>query len=317
MEMIILGVDIGGTKVRIGIVRENGEILKTIRFPIKRGLLADFGLDLIRRIENFLDETGYTGKISGIGIGAKGHIDNDANRYVGGSLFTKPEEYDLCQHLKSYFGVSVFIDNDLHATVLAEACWGAGQNKDCFTYVNVGTGLAVGIIDSGRLIRGENNFAGEVGNCLFMPTEKRPFIHNLESVVSGGGFDRELRRMASRYPDSILIAKAQGPDPVISSEIFEACRKGDCLARDLIHDALLMLGYTVINLELALNSKFYVFGGGVMTDIWFFDQFLQKVKAIAEEARLSWNVSMEMSQLGADSAGLLGSVSVFLHNRIM
>jgi glucokinase len=264
-----------------------------------------------------LDETGYKGGISGIGIGAKGHIDNETNRYVRGSLFTGPEKYDLCKQLKSCFDVPVFIDNDLHATVLAEARWGAGKNKDCFAYVNVGTGLAVGMIESWRLIRGKNNFAGEVGTCLFMPTEKRPFIHTLESVVSGGGFDRELRRMASQYPDSILTEKLQRPDPVLSYDIFEAYRKGDSLAQDLINDALLMLSYTIINLELTLNSKFYVFGGGVMTDGWFFDRFRQEVEKNSEEAGVIWDVSMEMSQLGADSAGLLGAASVFLHNRNM
>jgi predicted NBD/HSP70 family sugar kinase len=316
MEMITLGADIGGTKVSIGLVKERGEIIKTMRFPVKRGTLADFGLDLIRQAGDFLDETGYREKISGIGIGAKGNIDNKTNRYVRGSLFTQPDEYDLCGELEDHFGVPAFIDNDLHATVLAEARWGAGQNRDCFTYVNVGTGFAVGMIDSGRLIRGANNFSGEIGNSIFMPVERRPFIHSLESVVSGGGFDRELRRMAGQYPDSMLAAKVRGSEPVLSGDVFEAYRKGDALARDLVNDALLMLAYTIINIEHLLNSKLYIFGGGVVADGWFFERLCEEVERIVKESTgHSWTASMEMSRLGADSAGLLGAASVFLHNR--
>jgi glucokinase len=315
MEIISLGVDIGGTKVCTGLVRENGEILKISRFPVKRGPLADFGKDLIYQIDTFLNDTGYKGKINGIGIGSKGHIDNKTNRYIKGSLFTKPDEFDLCKQLKDRFRIPVFMDNDLNATVLAEARWGVGKNTDCFVYVNVGTGIAVGFIDSGNLIRGKENFSGEVGNCLFMPTEKRPFIHSLESIVSGGGFDQEVRRIAGKYPDSVLAAKAQRPEPILSWEIFEAYRNGDALALDLVNDALCMLTYTVINLEHALNSKLYVFGGGVVTDTWFFDRLRQEVERIAEESGCPWTASMEMSQLGADTAGLLGAVSVFLHNR--
>jgi glucokinase len=314
MELISLGVDIGGTKVCIGLVRENGEILNVTRFPVKRGLLAEFGIDLIRQIGKFLNETGYRGRMSGIGIGAKGYIDNAANRYIKGSLFTKAEEYDLCAELKKHFDVSVFIDNDLHATVLAEAHWGAGKNRDCFAYVNVGTGFAIGVIDTSRLIRGKDNFSGEAGNCLFMPTKKRPFIHSLESVVSGGGFDREVRRMAKEYPDSVLAARVYSSNAILSREIFEASRKGDSLARDLVNDAVLMLAYTIINLEHVLNSKLYVFGGGVMADNWFFDRVCQETGRIAKEAGLMWTASMEMSRLGTDSAGLLGAACVFLHN---
>jgi predicted NBD/HSP70 family sugar kinase len=280
-----------------------------------RGRLADFGAAVIDKITGFLDEAGYAGGIDGIGIGAKGHIDNKTNRYVRGSLFTRPDEYDLCGRLKDRFMVPVFIDNDLNATVLAEARWGAGKNTDCFIYVNIGTGIAVGIIDSGRLIRGKENFSGEVGNSLFMPTEKRPYIHSLESIVSGGGFDHEVRRMAAAYPDSVLAATSRGPEAVLSAELFEAYRQGDALALDLVNDVLRMLAYTLINLEHAFNSKFYVFGGGVVADPWFFTRLRQEVERVAAEAGCPWTASMEISQLGADTAGLLGAASVFLHNR--
>ncbi|QQO07716.1 ROK family protein [Breznakiella homolactica] len=315
MEKVILGIDIGGTKVRLGLVRDNGEILQTNRFPVKRGPLAEFGEELISQTGLFLTETGYADRINGIGIGAKGHIDNIKNRYASGSLFTGADGYDLCGELERVFGLPAFIDNDLHATVLAEARWGVGRGRNCFAYINVGTGFAVGLIDSGRLIRGDHNFAGEAGNCIFIPTDKRPYIHSLESVVSGGGLDKEVRRMISRFPDSALAAKARTSEPVFSREIFDAYRNGDALAVDLVDDALLMLAYTIINLEHTLNSKLYVFGGGVVADGWFFDKLRGEVERISRESGRVWTAPMEISQLGVDTAGLLGAVSVFLHSR--
>lgn len=304
---LALGVDIGGTKVRIGLVDENGEIECSVRYPVERCPLDRFGRSLAEQIDLFLQDRPAR-HIDGIGIGTKGFIDFETQRYVSGTLFSDPNRHDLCQELQRQYSVPVRIDNDLNATVLAELEWGAGRHHKSFTYVNIGTGTAVGIIDNGHLMRGARNYSGEVGLYLFEPGAKRPFIHNLESVVSGGGLNAEVRRLAAQYPGSILQGKVAKAEPIHSYEIFEACLAGDTLARDVVESAVTMLAYTLLNLEAILDSQTYVFGGGVVSDGgWFLGRVLKKIEEISKTAHMPWSASLQMSELGADNAGLLGA----------
>lgn len=275
------------------------------------GPLSDFGRALTGWTEAFLEENGRPQGLIGLGIGTHGLVDFANKRYVGEEPFTEASDYDLCGGLENASGLPVCIDNDLNATALAEARWGTGRRHDNFVYVNIGTGLAVGIIDEGRLVRGRRNFAGEIGLCLLPPNPVQPVWHNLESVVSGGGLDGEVRRRAKWHPGSVLYEKAWGKEPIHSYTIFEACRAGDALAAEVVDSAATRIAAMLINLEFILDAGLYVFGGGVMSDgDWFLRKMESRILAISGETPEPWEAEMALSDLGSDTAGLLGAASL-------
>lgn len=321
-KKVALGVDVGGTWVRLGLVDEDGRILDTVRFPMKRGELAVFGAELLEQIDGFLKNNKVKTSFDGIGIGTKGYVSFAENRLVYGTLYEGCSDYDLCAELSRRYGVRAYIDNDLHAAALAENAWGIGRETRYFVYVNIGTGTAVGIVDNGHLIRGRSNICGEVGNSLFesgfeVEAIERSGYYSLESVVSGKGLNDELVRLAPMYPDTVLKARMQESEPVYSREIFEACRAGDALAEKVVDTALHMMSLFLVNMEIMLNAETYVFGGGVVTDGgWFLARLEERVKGICAKAGVPWDVKMALSGLGAADAALLGAACVYFDNSI-
>lgn len=265
---IVVGVDIGGTKVAAGLVNARGEILAQTRTPMVTTGSPSDGLDAVARaIRELSSGTVSPSQIEAIGVCAPGPLDP-----ITGTILNPPNlkiwhNYPLAAEMRRLYSVPVKIDNDANAAALAEAKWGAGRGYRNVFYVTVGTGIGTGIIFDGRIYHGKTGAAAEGGhvgidsagpvcNC-----GKRGCI---ETLAAGPAIARRARQKLARSPSSILLEMAGGDVQKISSQMVgKAHAAGDPVAREVMHETLDLLAYWLGNIIDLLEPDVIVIGGGV------------------------------------------------------
>ena len=312
-EQTILGIDIGGTKVCLALIADNGKLLRAIRYSSKYVNLEDFIGTLFEQIDIFLEDNNCGGQMPiGIGIGIRALVDAKRQRVSSSSTLQVLVPYDLCGELQKRYNLKTVIDNDVNAAAIAEARFGIGRFVDDFAYINVGTGTAAGIISGRKLLRGKNNYAGELGVTVFERFDEGAPLYTLESVASGKGLEDEARRLASKHPKSVLQKYLQGDHEGFAQNVITAYKENDPLAQATIDNALNVMALGIYNLEMLTNSQMYVFGGGVAADGWFVEQLRKKVEHLCVKTGKSWTAEFRVSELGADDVGVLGAASILL-----
>ena len=158
---MIAAVDIGGTKIAVGMVDDGGNVLSKMESPTEGSHVYSNGLE---RIADMLRETAHTAgtKISGIGIGSTGPVNPFVGTFGDVDFIPQWRGKNLVKDLARIFDTRVVLENDADAGALAEAGWGAGRNKSRLVYVTVGTGIGGGIILDGQLYRGVDGAHPEV-----------------------------------------------------------------------------------------------------------------------------------------------------------
>jgi glucokinase len=166
--MTIGAVDIGGTKIAVGMVDENGRVLSKMESPTDPERYAD-GLD---RIAAMLRDTAKNAgvEISGIGIGSTGPVDPIAGEFGDVDFLPGWRQKKPVADLQRIFNVRVALENDADAAALAEASWGAGKHKSRLIYVTVGTGIGGGVVLDGELYRGVDGAHPELGHHVVDPS---------------------------------------------------------------------------------------------------------------------------------------------------
>ena len=158
---VLLGVDIGGTKILGGLVDRDGQVVARRQRPTRSGFVLDDTLDACRELVDLAERDGL--EVLGIGVGAKGAVDHRRGRLVG-SLYLGHGEIPIGDRLERAFRLPVRIENDVHAATLGELTFGVGRGVDDFLFYNAGTGMSVGLVVGRRLYRGASNTAGENGH---------------------------------------------------------------------------------------------------------------------------------------------------------
>jgi glucokinase len=299
----VLGIDIGGTKVCLALVSGNGTILSATRYPIAESPAEEIPETLLHHIRAFL-ASNPDQPPEAIGVGVKAIVGPDG-AILRSSVLRSVLPWDLRGALFHRFHLPVALDNDVHAATLAEIRFGAGRNHRDFVYVNIGTGTAAGIVSGGRLARGQRNFAGELGICLW-PRGDGEFT-TLEGVVSGRGLYEEAVRLRAAYPGSALAQYAKNGRDVLMH--FE---NGDPLAKAAVDRFVETASLMLINLSLLLDPGVFVLGGGVMADPRILKLVKDRIEADSKRFNVSWDALIELSTLGVDEVGVLGAATVAL-----
>ena len=166
---MIGAVDIGGTKIEVGMVDSDGRVLSRVQAPTAPGKGYANALD---RIVNLLRDASTTSgtSITGIGIGSTGPVHPFTGEFGKVNFFPNWRGENPVKDLEHIFEVSVAMENDADAAALAEAAWGAGRNRSRLIYVTVGTGIGVGIVLDGHLYRGAGQAHPEIGHHAIDPS---------------------------------------------------------------------------------------------------------------------------------------------------
>ena len=307
----VLGVDVGGTKILIGMVQPDGTILHERRYASRRGTQEIAVHAVEQAISAYWSELIASEKIprpDAIGIGLVGQVDpvHAVWQYSLATPIRTP--YPIGQILFDRFHVPVYADNDVHCATLAEMTFGEGRLFRDFVYLNVGTGIAAGLVSGGRLIRGHQNNAGEVGHIATPVPIPCPCgrMGCAETFASGGGLIRHARSLFEKYPDSALIP-LDASGQLVSSTILQAARQGDALAQhvtDLFLTAQLSIIQDIINI---LDPQAIIAGGGVFRDAWVLAEITARLAQWLPANNRALLEHISISLLDPQKVGLIGA----------
>lgn len=309
---IAVGIDIGGTLTKVGLVDREGELYGHSDFRTKNG--ADFeeylGI-LSAEIEKL--KAAYQGeaKIAGIGVGApnanyyRGTIEHAANLDWKGVVKFKED-------LGKIYDLPIFMTNDANAAAIGEMIYGNARNMKDFMVITLGTGLGSGIVSNGSLIYGHDAQAGELGHVVAVEGGRMSGIGRrggLEAYVSSTGIKRTIYHLlADSMEDSIFRDIAF--NNIHGEEITEAAENGDPIAVEAYRFTGEMLGKQLANfVAFSHPQTIFLLGGLAKAGKWIFEPTIQYF----EEAVLPYykgKVSIEPSGMMDKNAAILGAAAL-------
>lgn len=322
MAKLAIGVDLGGTDIKAGVVDDAGRILSRIKRPTEpeRGRRAV--------IENIAEaaEAARTEadvpwrRIAGVGLGSpgvfempRGLVRNSPNiRCLEGHELRQPVQRALNRK-----GLTVTLDNDANVAAYAETWIGAGKEKQTLALFTLGTGIGGGLVLNGEVWRGAWGAAAELGHQIVRPDEPARASGTpgaLEDVASATALVGSLKEAVKARKRTRLAKRVRAGEKITARDIFDAAKAGDALCLKLVNEAGKFLGIGVTNMLHILNVELAVFAGGMTAA----GSIL--LKPIREEVRkrafpLSRrHVKILFSKLGND-AGLIGAAGLALHTR--
>jgi glucokinase len=304
----VVGVDVGGTKILVGLVDHEGSVSRSERYPMDRSTPESSLHSIEVALDAFLSGELGVAPLA-VGFGVVGQTDPATATWVRATNIPVPVSVDMRERFTARHGLPAAIDNDVHAATLAELAWGAGRGAQDFIYLNVGTGIAAGIVTNGQLVRGAANFAGEFGHTAVAGDDVACSCGRrgcVEPAASGGGLSERARLLLPDYPNSMLV-EARGAGVLNSHTIFVAADAGDPLACRLATDAVDALGKALVNLINVLNPEVIVVGGGVFGDGWLLPRLRARVEREALPAVRRSLRAFDPSTLQPDMVGLLGA----------
>lgn len=262
----LLGYDIGGTKLAVVIADRNGKILHKVRQPTEaeRGpravvaSLVDMSREAMARAA--LSPT----ELAGVGVSCGGPLDTETGVVYAPPNLPGWNEVPLKAWLESALTLPVFVENDANASALAEWSFGAGRGYRHMVYMTMSTGIGGGIILDGRLYRGPNDTAGEVGHMTIV--ENGPACGCgkrgcLEALCSGPSIARRAREKARSAPGSLLVALAGGDPACITAEtVMDAARQDDPAAWEIVDETARYMAVGLGNIVNILNPEVIVIG---------------------------------------------------------
>ena len=316
MAKKLLGIDLGGTTVKFGILTEAGEVQE--KWAIDTNVLEDgkhIVPDIVASIKHRLDLYGLTSDdFIGLGMGSPGAVDRERKTVTGAYNLNWKETQEVGAIIESETGIAFAIDNDANVAALGERWVGAGANHPDVVFITLGTGVGGGIIADGNLIHGVAGAGGEIGHMVVEPDNGFECTCGtfgcLETVASATGVVRVARLLAESYEgDSAVKAAIDNGDDVSSKTIFEAAQNGDAFANSVVDKVCFYLGLAAANIANLLNPDSIVIGGGVSAAGEFLRSRVEKTFKQYTFPQVRQSTQIKLADLGND-AGIIGAASL-------
>lgn len=318
----VIVVDLGGTNLRTGIVSEDGKILTRIKVPTPKSKVYEEILYSIKSsVENvkkmYQEKTKY--EILGLGVGVAGVMDRMTEEVVSAfNVFgQKKVRVNLHKDLEELTGFETKVDNDVNLAALGEYWLGAGRGSKNIVCIFIGTGIGSGIIINGELYRGSRGAAGEIAHITLDKDGPQCGCGNygcFERLAAGPAIaERAIQKIRNGGRTDIANVFENNISEITPEIIFEAAKKGDSLANEVVLETCIYLGIgiaTVINL---FNPELVIIGGGIGKEFKF---IIEPVwKEVKRRARIVAVDSVKIiPSLLWDDAALLGAAKLFFNS---
>lgn len=270
--MCVLAVDLGGTKINVGIVNPDLTIQKYETYATDTSNQSVAVDALIASIDDFI-EGNKEMSFSAISVCVVGRVDSEQGKWIDIDP-GRQHETNLRDILEERFKTKVFVLNDVNASAYAEMKQGVGKSRSNFVYYNIGTGIAIGIVRDGKLVIGSHFDIGEIGHSVYKYYKETNTFTTIEEVASGLGMSQQVKEKGLLYPDSILDVSKKRID---FQEIEAAFLMKDKLAEDVISEAVAAISTTFVNIARYIDPDCIVLGGGVINSDVFFDTLLRNL----------------------------------------
>jgi glucokinase len=271
MSSYAIGVDLGGTNLRIAAVDEGGKLISKTALGTEVSRGREYVVDELCRataemIREMKEKSGGA-ELCGIGVGVPGLIDSESGLLVKSPNLPGWINYDVKGDIEGRLGTTVILENDANVAALGEQWLGAGRNSESLCMYTLGTGVGGGLIVDGKLWRGWNGMAGELGHCNVEP-EGHPCkcgSHGcLEQYASATAVVRMAREAVASGVTTELSKLAGNSDREFnSSVVYECAIGGDKAAQKVFERVGRALGLAIGSMVNAMNFPLHVIGGGV------------------------------------------------------
>lgn len=323
MEKLLCGIDLGGTKLSIGLVDgDNGKVLDTISTndhaqKVEDGIIEDI-VCLVRKLlekNNVRDED-----LMGIGVVFPGHIRaKDGITITTSNFATGFKNFPFRQRIQEAFPkVPVFTDNDANAQAYAEYKYGAGKGYENLIFMTVSTGIGAGIIVDGALMRGMTGTAGEVGHTIINPNSKRKCTcgnYGCLMPQACGLFlgDMAVDWLKAGVKNDLGVTLENAHDKVDGFLVKKGLDKGDELAKAIMIESADSVAIALYNLFQLFNPSAIVLGGGLIN--WgpvYIDRITERFHELAGDMLVD---EMKILTTGiGENSGIIGAASLSLEH---
>ncbi|MBP3967112.1 MULTISPECIES: ROK family glucokinase [Paenibacillus] len=312
-EKIVVGVDIGGTTIKVGICSMEGALLHTYEgaTEVEKGSdavcsnIADYAKLIVEQSPYSWEQ------VEGVGIGIAGFLDIP-NGIVKQSVNLFFDHVPLKAILEEKLGKKVLVNNDANVAALGEAWAGAGRNiSDCVCYT-LGTGVGGGVIINGKIVEGFAGMAGELGHIPIVPDLEAiqcgcGRMGCLETVSSATGIIRMAKDAVERGDRTSLSFVPN----IMAKDVVDAAKAGDEVAARIVARAAHYLGKSMATVAVVLNPQRFIIGGGVSkAGEFLFEQIREAFKKSAPEMAQE-GVEIVPAILGND-AGVVGAAGLII-----
>lgn len=311
MKKYSIGIDLGGTKILIGLVeKESGKVVSHIKKKTKKEKGPEnIVRKMVEGVEELLEESGKSfTEISSIGIGSAGQIDRK-NGIIIGAPNLDCYNLNLKEILQNKFNISVFVANDVEVATIGEQKFGAGKGCADFVCVFVGTGIGSAIVKNGQIIYGATGTAGELGHII-VDLNGRPCAcgaHGcLEAYASRSAIETRIEGALKKGRKSCISEYLEEGKAITSSMIRKSIEREDELVTQCVSEASEYLSGGLASVINLINPELIILGGGLIEAVdYFYKQTIKKAKSKslpvpAEKIRFSKTI------LG-DYSGVIGA----------
>ncbi len=310
LEQLVIGIDIGGTGTKFGIVDRNGNVLFSSEMSTKKHPTVESFIDeLYTELSALIERAGGAGRIKGIGVGAPN------GNYYSGTIEYAPNLpwkgiIPLAELLEAKFRLPITLTNDANAAAIGEMMYGAAQGMKDFIMITLGTGVGSGIVANGQLIYGHDGFAGELGHTIVIPDGR---LHpgtgkkgSLESYASATGVRYTAIELLEKSTEESLL-RAIPKEQLDSKAVYEAAIQGDKVALEIFEFTGKILGLALANAIMFSSPEAIVLFGGLTKAG---DLILKPTKLHMEENLIQVfqnKVKILVSHLKESDAAILGA----------
>ena len=266
LQQLAIGIDIGGTGTKFGIVDRNGNILFSSEISSRNHPEVEGFIDeLHEALSDMIERAGGTGRIRGIGVGAPN------GNYYSGTVEYAPNLIwkgiiPFAKMMEDKFKLPTVLTNDANAAAIGEMMYGAAKGMKDFIMITLGTGVGSGIVANGKLIYGHDGFAGELGHTIIIPNGR---LHegtgkhgSLESYASATGVRLTAIEMMSKTKDPSVLRDVPAAK-ITSKTVYEAAIRGDKLAKEIFDFTGQILGLALANFVMFSSPEAIILFGGL------------------------------------------------------
>ena len=269
MRNYAIGLDVGGTRIRLGLFDENMQLLAEQKYLTDNDATAVELMNfLAQKVNALVEAAGITlGDIRGIGAAFPSSIDSKRGVALESSKIVQLNDQPVRQMLHDRVGVPVYVDNDGNVAALAEHRFGAGRGFDNMIYATLATGIGGGLILNGQLYRGMHGMAGEIGHMFISDSTGYPcgcgVIGCVHSISSGQHMARYAMDRIKEGEESRILDYAGTLSNIDMVAVGKALQMNDPLALEVVNRGAEYLGRMFHSLNQIFDINIFVYGGGI------------------------------------------------------
>jgi glucokinase len=262
-----IGIDIGGTTTKFGIVNREGEILEQDRLPTNaHEVVEEFIDDLYAKLAPMISRVGGKDEFAGIGMGAP-----NGNFYTGTIEYAPNLKWKgiipIAELMQKRFGLATQLTNDANAAAMGEMIYGCTKNIKHFITITLGTGVGSGIVIDGKIVLGHDGFAGELGHTIIRPGGR---LHkstgmrgSLEAYASATGVRDTAIELLTSHPEEESLLRDYSLNELTSETVYECAMRGDNIANQIFEFTGQILGESLANFIMFSSPEVIVLFGGL------------------------------------------------------